>query len=194
MADPKKPARRAPKPATPDRLTAAAEAYVARFQATEAMLRDVLMRRVRRTERLHGLDADAHTALIAAVDDICARYVRVGLVDDAAYAAQRARVLFERGTAPGRIRRRLALKGVDPETADAALAALEDAEADSAGADMERAACIRLARRRRLGPFNVRGDREARREKDLAALARAGFGFDVARAVIEADSPDDLDP
>jgi hypothetical protein len=30
------------------------------------------------------------------------------------------------------------------------------------------------------------------REKDLAALARAGFSYDVARRVIETPSPDDL--
>ena len=44
-----------------------------------------------------------------------------------------------------------------------------------------------LARRRRLGPWRGPAERAARREKDLAALARAGFGLDLARQVIDAD-------
>lgn len=180
--------RKQPKPATPDRLVHAAESYVARFQATEAMLRDVLMRRVRRTERLHGLEDADRATLLAAIDDICTRYVRVGLIDDAAYAHQHARTLFERGTAPFRIRQRLALKGVAEEVADGALAALAGDDSDG-----ERTACIRLAQRRRLGPFRLRGNRAEYREKDLATLARAGFGYDTARAVVDAEDAADLD-
>ncbi len=52
-------------------------------------------------------------------------------------------------------------------------------------------AALRYARRRRLGPF-CRGDRFERREKDLAALARAGFGVAFARPVIDADDADAL--
>ena len=54
------------------------------------------------------------------------------------------------------------------------------------------AAAAALARRRRLGPFRRPGEREERRDKDLAALARVGFSYAVARRVIEAPSPEDL--
>ena len=46
-----------------------------------------------------------------------------------------------------------------------------------------------LARRRRLGPWRHPAERAARREKDLAAMARAGFRLDAARQVIDADGP-----
>jgi regulatory protein len=52
---------------------------------------------------------------------------------------------------------------------------------------------VTLARRRRLGPYRPEADREARREKDLAALARAGFGYDIARTVIEASDIEALE-
>ena len=58
---------------------------------------------------------------------------------------------------------------------------------------MDFAAAVALAKRRRLGPFNMRGDRDARREKDMAALARAGFGVGVAARVIDAETADDLE-
>ena len=47
--------------------------------------------------------------------------------------------------------------------------------------------------RRRLGPFRAAPERQERRERDLAALARAGFGYDVARRVIGAETPGDVE-
>jgi regulatory protein len=46
------------------------------------------------------------------------------------------------------------------------------------------AAAHALARRKRLGPYRT-GDRAAFREKDLAAFARAGFGFAIARRIVD---------
>ena len=49
-----------------------------------------------------------------------------------------------------------------------------------------RQAAHALARRRKLGPYRP-GERSAYREKDLAALARAGFSFGIAREVIDGE-------
>jgi regulatory protein len=59
-------------------------------------------------------------------------------------------------------------------------AALEGEDGDEA------AAARALARRRRLGPYRP-GERAPYRDKDLAALARAGFRYDVARAVVDGE-------
>ena len=48
-----------------------------------------------------------------------------------------------------------------------------------------------LARRRRLGPWRSGPERAARRDRDLAALARAGFDLQTARAVIDAEPAGD---
>ncbi|MEQ8164587.1 MAG: hypothetical protein RIC93_00755, partial [Alphaproteobacteria bacterium] len=50
----------------------------------------------------------------------------------------------------------------------------------------------RLLRRRRLGPYRQR-DRAERFEKDLAALARAGFSLDTAREVLGLASPEEVE-
>ena len=44
-----------------------------------------------------------------------------------------------------------------------------------------------------LGPFRPDKDRKDKRLRDLAAMARAGFAFDIARKVIDAKDPDALD-
>jgi len=175
--------RRRSRPATPERLEKAALAYVERYAATAAMLRRVLMRRVRTSAALHGT---APAAGAGAAEAIVARFAAAGLVDDAAVAEGRARGLARRGDGLPRIRARLAAKGVDDATADAALAAAAE---DGLLAPVALAAAY--ARRRRLGPW--RGDpsaRPARRDRDVAALARAGHDPRTAARVVDARDPE----
>jgi len=168
-------ARRGPKPATAAHLEAAALHYLERFASSSGNLRRVLLRKVARSARAHGTDPAAGERII---DDIIARYLRAGLLDDRAYAAQKAASLRRRGGSRHAIRGKLALKGVASELIDETLAG-ESHESELA------AACA-LVRRRRLGPLRAAGERAAFRRKDLAALARAGFGLDVARRVLGA--------
>ena len=46
---------------------------------------------------------------------------------------------------------------------------------------------------RRLGPYRDAAGRGAHWRRDMGVLARAGFDFDVARRVMAASSPDDLE-
>ena len=54
-------------------------------------------------------------------------------------------------------------------------------------------AAVNYARRRQLGPFFTGKVLDDTREKQLAALARAGFSYDIARRVIDAESEEDLE-
>jgi regulatory protein len=81
---------------------------------------------------------------------------------------------------------------VDGDTLDKAMAGLDE-ELDTNPAKREWLAAVALARRRRLGPFRPAKDRKDRRIRDLAAMARSGFAYDVAKKVIDAASPDALD-
>ena len=49
-----------------------------------------------------------------------------------------------------------------------------------------RAAALSFARKRRLGPFASEPPDQRTREKQLAALVRAGHDFDAARALVDA--------
>jgi regulatory protein len=177
---------RTPRKATPQSLENAALHYLGRFASSAENLRRVLMRRVERSARLHDTDRGEGRA---AVDQIVSRFQASGLVDDGVYAGGRATALHRRGVPSRRIRARLAEKGVASDHIDVALAGLaETAE----NADL--VAAINLARRRRLGPFRPSSARADTREKDLAAMARAGFPYDIARRVIEAETVEELEP
>ncbi|MFM2130671.1 MAG: hypothetical protein RL477_2217 [Pseudomonadota bacterium] len=177
-------ARRSPRKPTRRSLENAALAYLGRFAATARGLEQVLMRRVHRAARAGVADDGEGAALVSA---IVARYREAGLIDDAAFAEARARSLFAHGVALRAIRLRLAQKGVGPAEIERALAALAEQEGAGNARALEVEAARRLARRRRLGPWRDPARRGDMRERDLAALARAGFSYAIARAVVDGE-------
>jgi regulatory protein len=186
--------RRAPRPAGPApgeaALREAALAHLARFAATEIGLKRVLQRRVDRWARraesegaLPEIVAPQAAAARAAAAVVAKAMVAAGAVDDAAFAASRARRLARGGRSRRAIAAHLGAKGVAAETAAAALPA----------AETELDAALAQCRRRRSGPFATAAPPEdplaarAVRMKALAALARAGFGREVAEAALDMD-------
>jgi regulatory protein len=169
--------RKAPKPATRERLEHAALAYLERYASSAENLRRVLMRRVDRSARFCGTDRAEGAGW---VDALVERYRRSGLIDDRTYAEAATRSLRRRGGSARMVRMKLAAKGVAPDTVEAALEAAGEGDAES-----ELKAAQAYARRRRLGPFGPAAGREERRLRDLAALARAGFSYDIARKVVD---------
>ena len=184
-ADRKKPERKPPKKATARHLENVALWYLQRFAASADSLRRVLMRRVEKSVRAHDTDRAEGAEF---VEDIIARFRRSSLLDDRVYAEGRTLSLHRRGISTNGIRARLAAKGVGAEDIAAALAILRDETEDP-----DLAAAIAYARRRRIGPWRTRGDRDKLKDRDLAALARQGFGYDIARKVIEAEDTDALE-
>ncbi len=161
-------------------LEEAARHYLDRFWVPADQLRRVLQRRVDKALREQPIDPDVARAWREAVVE---RFVEGGVVDDGRWAIERARVLLERGRSPRAIRADLQGRRLASEHIDAAVASLRD---EATNPELKAAAT--LARRRRLGPYRVEEERRERRERDLGAMARAGFSFDLARRII--DAPD----
>src|SRR5579883_302814 len=181
----KPPPRKGPRLATARYLENAALHYLERFASSSANLKRVLMRKVARSARFHGTDPAEGERL---VDGIIVRYLEAGLLDDRAYAAQKAASLRRRGGSRYGIRGKLVQKGVEAELIQSTLDQLDEEEGDG-----DLAAACALIRRRRLGPYRAPETRAEHRQKDLAALARAGFGLDLARRVLAAADPEALE-
>ena len=174
--------RRRGNPETAGSLEAAALAYIARYASSRARLERLLVARIERSRRRHGAAAALGRGEVEA---LILRLERAGLIDDARYAEHKAAHLRRRGTSGRRLGAELAARGLDSEP----IAAVFSREGRKMR-DGELAAALNLARRRRLGPFRPHADRPAHREKDLAALGRAGFDYAIARRVIELEGPD----
>lgn len=180
------PARKPPRRVTAQYLENAALHYLQRFASSSASLRRVLMRKVERSAQAHGTDPAEGARW---VEDLIARYLRSGLLNDTAYAEMRAASLHRRGASTRAIREKLSAKGIGRDEADRALESLDE----EVEGDLNLTAALALARRRRLGPYRLPEKRAEFRDKDLAALGRAGFAYDIARRVVDAEDPDSVE-
>jgi len=145
---------------------------VARFATSAAKLERYLARKLR--ER--GWDEDDSWPDLTA---LVARYVELGYVDDEAFARARSGSLLRRGYGPRRVGQALGEAGIAPDIRDDL----------RPGAGERRRAALALARKRRFGPFGMNPFDQQAREKQIAAMLRAGHMLNDARVVI--DAPDE---
>lgn len=175
---------RPPRKTTPKSVENAALSYLQRYATSAENLRAVLMRKVHRAAHAHDEDPAPGVAIVDALID---RYLQAGLLNDAAYAEGRVAALHRRGMSRRGIRARLSAKGVAVDDIEKALDLLSLDVGNT-----EFVAACNYARRRRLGPWRTK-DRAERRDRDLAALARQGYGYELARRVIDAKDVAALD-
>lgn len=162
------------KPLDSQSLEQLALAYVARYATSSAKLIAYLARKIRERSWVEGEPATDLQALAA-------KYVELGYIDDAAYARMRQDGLLNRGYGKRRIDQALRFSGID-----------EDLRETIAPSEAERRhALLALARRRRFGPFAADPPDRQVREKQLAAMLRAGHALDHARVLLDCETADD---
>lgn len=172
--------RRRAKPLDRTRLEELGVAYVARFATSAGKLKAYLQRKIRERGFVDGEQPD--------VEALVRKFVDKGYVDDEVYGRAKANDLTARGYGARRVEQTLRAAGIGDDVREA----LEPGES------VKREAAVTLARKRRFGPFGAPcdgGPEEERKltEKRLAAMLRAGHGFDHARRVIEARSTEELE-
>jgi regulatory protein len=170
------PEKRKARPLDAQRLEELALAYVARFATSAAKLEGYLARKLR--ERGWHEEGDGGAGRAAA---IVARFVAAGYVDDEAFARAKSGGLLRRGYGMRRVGQALGAAGIAEHIRTAV----------APGEAAQRQAALALARKRRLGPFGAEppADRPAR-EKQIAAMLRAGHPLDSARELVNAASVD----
>lgn len=164
-------------------LETAALNYLGRYAASTEGVRRVLRRRLRR----QGLEPERQEAAEAAIATLLAKLVRLGYLNDDAFAAARARRLSAQGRPRAAIAERLAAKGIDRAGIDRTLKALAE---EDPGADL--AAAIAFAEKKKLGPWRREPADDAVRRREAGMLARRGFSSVIVRKVIDATDTDDL--
>ena len=176
------------KPLDETSLRDLALAYVARFSTTAAKLEGYLARKIR--ERGVAEDQDGRAQDIDVVG-IVTRFIELGYIDDDAYARSRSRDLTARGFGGRRVEQALWAAGVEEQT-----------RADNAPTEAtSRRAAMFLARKRRFGPYSrdIADPEEhpsaahKRREKQIAAMLRAGHIYEHAQFILEASSPEAIE-
>lgn len=165
---PRSPVRKRPNPLDSARLEELALAYVARFATSESKLKAYLGRKLR--ERgWAGEDTPPVAAMVA-------RLAAAGYVDDAAYARAKGGSLLRRGYGARRIAQALSAAGIDH--------GVHEDVSDAA----QRRAALAMARKRGFGPFGMSRPDRAGRERQIAAMLRAGHPMDFVRELVDAPS------
>lgn len=179
--------RKKARPLNETSLRDLALAYVARFATTGAKLEGYLLRKLRERGVAEDGDGRVQTPDVGA---LVARLIELGYVDDEAYARSKTRDLTARGYGARRVEQALWAAGVDENTRE------ETAPTESA----VRRAAILLAKKRRFGPFGIAPAEEEpselihkRREKQVAAMLRAGHRYEHVAFILDAPNEQEID-
>ena len=168
--------KRPPKPLTAESLSEVALAYVGRFATSRGKLARYLARKLR--ER--GWEGEAPADVPALIEKISG----YGYVDDAAYAETTARSLVRRGFGKRRIASAIYAAGIGED---------DSAPARQIGEDQRISAALRLAERRRWGPYAEEKITDpAKREKMIAVFLRAGHDARLARSILALAPGEDI--
>ncbi|MCF3636091.1 RecX family transcriptional regulator [Komagataeibacter intermedius] len=160
-------------------LEKAGRDYLARFPAGRLPLERVLLRRI---ERQVGADHEEQVIPRQALQMVLDAFEHEGLFAVTSQLARERDTLMKRGCSARMAVRKLAEKGAPRDALS---------ELDEADPELEFQAALNLARKRHIGPYRrEEADRIATR-KEEGILARAGFGRDVIRRIIEI-AQDDL--
>lgn len=151
--------------------------YAGRYATTKAKLSSYLTRKIRERGWTEGAEPPDLNALIH-------DFAEAGYVNDAAYAAARARSFVRRGYGKGRLEQDLSAAGISDHEANEARAAINDGAYASAHA---------FARRKHIGPYAAEMASPELRQKHLAAFIRAGHSFDLARRFVAAAPGDEIE-
>jgi regulatory protein len=166
--------RKPKKPLTPESLNWFALRYVERYATTREKLRQYLKGKL--YER--GWAGEGEAAIDATVE----RFAELGYVDDRSYGESKARSLERRGYGLRRVDQALMAAGIESDMREEIREEVD-----------EKDAAIAYARRKRIGPFGAEKPLPEQRQKQFAAMVRAGHSFELVKVILDAVSEGDLD-
>ena len=155
--------------------------YLKRFDSSVANLRSVLARRVK-DYAYQTPDFDVGQGF-SWIEDILKELEGYGYLNDERYAEIKVRGYLTSGKSERYIMIKMREKGIEEELVKKLLG---ESEYDS----YELA--LRLAKKKKIGPFRDEEKRLDFKQKDMAALVRAGFDYDVVIRVLESDGEENL--
>lgn len=168
------------RPLTVKRLTNIALYYLGRYESSVEQLRKILLRRVLK-ERMKGADIPAD--IDAAVDSIVTKAVADGYVDDRRFAEGVVRRCQSAGKSRRYLIGKLKTAGIDSDLILELTAELTDSDLDAAR---------RFVQKKKIGCCRPLEKQKECFKKDLAAMARAGFSFEVAKQALETGEDGDF--
>ena len=177
--------KKPPKEVTEVRLRAQALRYLDRFSATTHKLKRHLLTKNKEAITLHDHDIETIEQMITAVIE---RLEKSGILDDQLYADSKARSMARQGKSLRQIKGKLFSLGLTEDQSSHAKSELIEREGYS-----DRVGAAKFIRKRRFGPFKETPPAAERRDKELMALIRNGYSFELAEALLSIENKDDIE-
>lgn len=171
---PRTPRRKPQKKITPQRLKNIGLYYLKRFESSVENLRSVLRRRIDAYAR-ENPEWNKNEAYKWA-EDVLAEFERLHYLDDNRFAEIKVRAYLAAGKPARYIQNKLRTKGIAEEQIRSVL---EEQEYDPL------AMALKLAARKKIGPYRPAETRREFRQKDMGTLVRAGFDYDIVCEVLD---------
>lgn len=170
----KRPRRKPQKKITPQRLKNIGLYYLKRFESSVENLRGVLRRRIDAYayENQEWNKQEAYQW----VEDILAEFEKMHYLDDARFTEIKVRSYLNAGKPARYIKNKLCLKGIGEDAVETLLTQMEYDPLEMA---------LKLAKRKKIGPYRSAEERREFRQKDMGTLVRAGFDYDVVCQVLD---------
>lgn len=159
--------------------------YLERFSASKNHFITVMTRKVRRSCMYHE-DQDFEEC-VTLVRELADRFEGSGLLNDDLYTDGLVNSLRRRGLSRQAIIHKMRHKGISAEKTVKALESLDETNYETQ-ADAEKQAALKLAKKKKLGPYNIRDEVDIK--KALGVFARAGFSYEVAKSVLDMTEDD----
>ena len=175
MAPQNNPSRRKPqKKITPQRLKNIGLYYLKRFESSVENLRTVLHRRIDAYAR-ENPEWNKYEAYQWA-EDVLTEFERLHYLDDTRFTEIKVRSYLNAGKPARYIQNKLRAKGISETQIESALNEQEYNPFEMA---------LRLAKRKKIGPYRTAETRREFRQKDMGILVRAGFDYDIVCEVLD---------
>ena len=172
--------RRPPKKISQRYLENAGLFYLERYATSSANFRRVMRRKINRSAKHHEHNPEDFYPML---EDLIERYLSSGLLNDDLYSFSKVRGLKSRGNSDRMIYAKLMQKGLPQQTIQKAIDEYNEREGFETKDKSEYEAAVKYARKRRFGPYRTPPNPE-RYEKDMAAMARAGFKYDMIKDIL----------
>lgn len=165
---------------TPQRLKNIGLYYLKRFESSVENLRSVLYRRIDMYAR-ENPEWNKQEAYGWA-ENVLAEFESLHYLDDSRYAEVKIRSYLNSGKPARYIENKLKQKGVSANIVSEILSEQEYNPFEMA---------LKLAKRKKIGPYRAAESRREFRQKDMATLVRAGFDYDVVCEVLNYEITED---
>ena len=162
--------------ATVDEIRNWSFSYLEKYSASKQQLKTYLLKKMLKKSYKSENKKEVHNLINAVISSL----EKQKFVSDKYYSDYKSKVFYKRGYSLNKIRYNLINKGIDQKYIKDSISKIKEKESDP-----DFFSAIKLCKRRRIGPCREESNRALFFKKDISILARAGFGYDISKKVLD---------